>query len=373
MAEETKKEKRERKEKKKQLKEKKEEAAEESKKEEVKNDSSSAEDDKAASDELEIDLSAGVPLSKKQQRLLKKGKLNVEKLAKKHPTPKRADEEETPKSSKSPFGVWIGNLSFDTTRDDLVRFIVGKSQTFGDDLVKIAEEDISRVNLPKKNGKIKGFAYVDLPSQKHVDSVVLLSEANLNGRNLLIKNSTSFEGRPEGDGQKALSKNPPLRILFVGNLSFDTAESDLEEHFRHCGDIVKIRMATFEDSGKCKGFAFIDFKDEEGPTTALKSKLAKKLINRPLRLEYGEDRSKRTPNRVREQVQEGEIKEAAPVERQERPAFRERTEEAPRPKKRTFNDTPVPGKRLKSSVALASAQRASAAIVPSQGKKTTFD
>lgn len=369
MSEETKREKRERKEKKKQAKEKKEEE-----KEEIKTDESSEPKTIEASDELEIDLSAGVPLSKKQQRLLKKGKLNVEKLAKKHPTPRRADEEEeTPKSDKLPFGVWIGNLSFDTTREDIIRFIVGKSQTLGDDLEKVTEEDITRVNLPKKNGKIKGFAYVDLPSQKHVDTVVLLSEANLNGRNLLIKNSTSFEGRPEGDGQKALSKNPPLRILFVGNLSFDTAESDLEEHFRHCGDIVKIRMATFEDSGKCKGFAFIDFKDEEGPTTALKSKLAKKLINRPLRLEYGEDRSKRVPNRVREQAKEGEVKEPAPVEPQERPSFRERSQEAPRPRKRTFNDAPVPGKRLKSSVALASAQRASAAIVPSQGKKTTFD
>lgn len=377
-ATETKREKRERKEKKKEQKEKKAKVEEK-----VEAESEDSETKEAAEDELEIDLNAGVPLSKKQQRLLKKGKLNVEKLAKKHPAPRRADEEETePKSGKSPFGVWIGNLSFDTTREDLIRFIVGKSQTFGDDKEKVVESDITRVNLPKKNGKIKGFAYVDLPSQKHVESVVLLSEANLNGRNLLIKSSTSFEGRPEADALKLLSKNPPLRILFVGNLSFDTAESDLEEHFRHCGDIVKIRMATFEDSGKCKGFAFIDFKDEVGPTTALKSKLAKKLINRPLRLEYGEDRSKRTPNRVREQqVQEGEVKESSPAEPVERPSFKERptfkerpaSEENYRPKKRSFNDAPPPGKRIKSSVALAGAQRASAAIVPSQGKKTTFD
>lgn len=377
-ATETKREKRERKEKKKGSKKAAEEVTEEVQNDEVESSSEDApkgDSKKVVEEELEIDLSAGVPLSKKQQRLLKKGKLNVEKLAKKHPTPKRADEEETePKSIKSPFGVWIGNLSFDTTREDLIRFIVGKTKDFEEDKLKIAEADITRVNLPKKNGKIKGFAYVDLPSQKHVDTVVLLSESHLNGRNLLIKSSNSFEGRPEGDSKKALSKNPPLRILFVGNLSFDTSESDLEEHFRHCGDIVKIRMATFEDSGKCKGFAFIDFKDESGPTAALKSKLAKQLINRPLRLEYGEDRSKRTPNRLREQVQEGEIKEAPPVEeRQERPAYKERPAAEFKPKKRAFNDAPAPGKRLKSSVALATAQRASAAIVPSQGKKITFD
>ena len=118
---------------------------------------------------------------------------------------------------------------------------------------------------------------------------------------MLIKDANSFEGRPEQSKSDATqsgginSSNPPSRILFVGNLSFDTTEDLLEEHFRHCGEIVKIRMATFQDTGKCKRFAFIDFKDEEGATTALKSKLTKMLINRKLRMEYGEDRSKRRP------------------------------------------------------------------------------
>ncbi|ABN68172.2 predicted protein [Scheffersomyces stipitis CBS 6054] len=333
-------------------------------------------------EELEIDLSAGVPLSKKQSRLLKKGKLDLERLAKKHPVPKpelteeeklAQEEEDKKKSKKSEFAVWIGNLSFDTTKEDLVRFIVGKTAHNGEDdsqLIKIEEADITRVNLPKKENKIKGFAYIDLPSAVHVTSVVALSESPLNGRKLLIKNANSFEGRPAA-AVAPLSKNPPSRILFVGNLSFDTSEDNLEEHFRHCGEIVRIRMATFEDTGKCKGFAFIDFKDETGPTAALKSKLAKKLINRPLRLEYGEDRSKRNPNHIRKaEVQEGEVDDFAPNSNYEKPQRASST-----PKKRVFRDDNHnhSNKRVKSSVALATAQRASAAIVPSSGKKITFD
>lgn len=258
---ESKKEKKERKRAAKELKESKRRKVDTS----VEKDSSENEEN----DELEIDLSARVPLSKKQQRLLKKGKLNLDKLDKKHPAPKPENEEESDKEKKkSEFGVWVGNLSFDTTKEDLVRYIVSKTE---DSEPKVTEEDMSRVNIPKKDGKIKGFAYIDLPSSAHVDAVVALSEGHLNGRRMLIKSASSFEGRPE----KPLSKNPPSRILFVGNLSFDTTSDLLEEHFRHCGEIIKIRMATFEDSGKCKGFAFIDFKDETGPTTALKSKLAK--------------------------------------------------------------------------------------------------
>lgn len=325
----------------------------------------SSENEENENDELEIDLSARVPLSKKQQRLLKKGKLNLDKLDKKHPAPKPENEEEGDKEKKkSEFGVWIGNLSFDTTKEDLVRYIVSKTE---DSEPKVTEDDMSRVNIPKKDGKIKGFAYIDLPSSAHVDAVVALSEGHLNGRRMLIKSASSFEGRPE----KPLSKNPPSRILFVGNLSFDTTSELLEEHFRHCGEIIKIRMATFEDSGKCKGFAFIDFKDEAGPTTALKSKLAKKLINRPLRLEYGEDRSKRTPKRFEGKEnrddQYGEVVPAAPEPRAAAPAVRRPTAV----RTRTRHE-PV-ATRMKSSVALATAQRASAAIVPSAGKKIKFD
>lgn len=336
-------------------------------------------------EEIAIDLNAGVPLSKKQKRLLKKGKLNLEKLAKKNPPPKPilTEEEQIKEDAKEPkkseYGVWIGNLSFDTTKEDITRFIMGKTNAYdvdaNDGLVKIEQSDFIRINIPKKENKIKGFAYVDLPSAKHVDTVISLSESHLNGRNLLIKNANSFEGRPQKDANP-LSKNPPSRILFVGNLSFDTTQDLLREHFRHCGDIVKIRMATFEDTGKCKGFAFIDFRDESGPTTALKSKLAKSLINRPLRLEYGEDRSKLTPKKFARNRDNFESSEQDAIS-QPSPQVsttRERTKPQATPFKRKY-DRPEnnSNKRQKSSIALATAQRASVAIVPSSGKKTTFD
>lgn len=344
----------------------------------------------AVEGELEIDLNLSAPLSKKKQRQLKKGKLDLEKIARKNPPPKPAtedDAEAAPKSNKSPFGVWIGNLSYETTKEDIVKHIIYKTKDNAPDLLVIEEKDITRVNLPKKGNKIKGFAYVDLPSNEHVAAVVALSESRLKNRSLLIKSASSFEGRPEEHKEKPLLNNPPSRILFVGNLSFDTTDDLLEEHFRPYGDIVRVRMATFEDTGKCKGFAFLDFKDETGPTAALKSKMAKSFINRNLRLEFGEDRSKRNPKRLATGGDAGEnevpgYKER--TDRQERPHQESQEFEREKPKfqprekafaqkrgRDSFND--APNKRMKSSVALATAQRASAAIVPSQGKKVTFD
>ncbi|CUM66951.1 uncharacterized protein PRCAT00004637001 [Priceomyces carsonii] len=327
-------------------------------------------------EEISIDLEANVPLSKKDQRLLKKGKLDITK-----PTNLNSSAENEAGTKKSDFGVWIGNLSYDTTVEDLRRYFVAKTASYklldeselDLDLLKIEESDIVRINLPRKDKKIKGFAYMDFAGPRHVISAVSLSETQLGGRNLLIKDVHSFEGRPKKDPSKSLSKNPPSRILFVGNLSFDTTKDLLEEHFRHCGTIVNVRMATFEDSGKCKGFAFIDFNDESGPTTALKSKLAKKLINRPLRLEYGEDRSKRTPSRKRilpdEDSTETTGRNDIEDDNKTPPNTREFPVKRGKPDKYHVNDN----KRMKSSVALATAQRASAAILPSTGKKIKFD
>lgn len=362
-------------------------------------------------EELEIDLTSSAPLSKKQKRLLRKGKITLDdltsaqreealkeaaKAAQKESDKQLAGDDSTEKkpAEVEKFGVWIGNLSFDTTKEDLINFMTMKTQDLpetneeGEDKpLQVNEKDIIRIKLPtdgKNKKKIKGFAYVDLKTKNHQTAIINLSETTFNGRNVLIKDSTSYEGRPEQSGLvengKQLSKNPPSKILFVGNLSFDTTEELLTQHFQHCGEIVRVRMTTFQDTGKCKGFAFIDFKDETGPTAALKDKSNKKLLNRVLRLEFGEDRSKRTPKRIVKSRSEGEGEASS----EHKPLIRERTHTAAPQEQREYKPKPsqprkpssnssYPKKRELSSVTLANAQRGSAAIVKSTGKKVTFD
>lgn len=351
--------------------------------------------------DIEISLNAEAPLSKKELRKIKKGKTTLEELQKKKakklakaaqsgdrdskPVPANVNSSESTDNTssststtsapttgsqpvkRSNFGVWIGNLSFETTRDELTNFFTSK--------MSIEKSDIARVNLPTRGTKNRGFAYVDFFTEDHMNSAIGLSESELNTRKVLIKNANSYEGRPEKSSATAnASKNPPSRILFVGNLSFDTTETMLRDHFNHCGEIVKIRMATFEDSGKCKGFAFIDFKDVEGPTAALKDRNCKKLIGRPLRMEFGEDRSQRKvvprdgANNVGNKYEANS--EPTTDSSNDRPSkgFQAKHD---RPAKRHQSERH--DVRMTSSVALANAPRQSAAIVKSTGKKISFD
>lgn len=358
---------------------------------------------KNSKDEIEIDLKEPTPLSKKEKRLLKKGK--VDKIPKKKLQVKEiklATEEDegsinTGKEGQTQkneiFSVWIGNLSFDTTEEELKTFIINKSvsqledvkNNEGNKLVEIREEDMVRVKMPKQKGsanKIKGFAYIDFSVAEKAASVVSMSESFLNGRNLLIKDSKNFEGRPAISKFEEKKFGEPTRILFVGNLSFETLEEDLEKHFRHCGEIFRIRMATFEDSGKCKGFAFIDFTEIESVTRALKDRLCQKLMGRTLKLQYGEDRSKRAPKNFSGNKRSLESQENAFENHSANDANSSNNIDKSnkggesnfkKQKKQFTRSSGGNGNRMKSSVALANAQRASAAIVKSTGKKISFD
>lgn len=319
--------------------------------------------------EIEIDLDQPEPLSKKQKRLLKKGKIDENKKdpQKPHDT-----------SQRSKFGVWIGNLSFDTTTNDLKRFMILKTQE-NEPEARLTEQNITRIHLPMNGRKCKGFAYIDFETPEQAQACIALSETNLNGRNILIKDHFSFEGRPPKQSNGV--KNPPSTILFVGNLSHDTTEEHLEMHFQHCGEIVKIRMATFQDSGKCKGFAFIDFRAIGSATKALADKRCRKLDGRILRMEYGEDRSKRTKQQKghigSNEVVDGEVEKNNTQGRDsyqseqsnDMPYENRRPPREDRPKRKLNNERQAKSPGL----ALVNAQRASFGIVPSTGKKITFD
>jgi len=278
---------------------------------------------------------------------------------------------------------------------------------------------------------------------------IALSERNLEGRRLLIKDAEDFSGRPtaliiatnEGGtattttttlpsksgapktiltktAQKTLAgqKQPPGPTLFFGNLGFEATEDSirqlLEAHRKKpaktpVGDdgegpseedstskvtpkgeepkkedrwIRKIRMGTFEDSGKCKGWAFVDFTSTEHATFALINPRNHSLDGRKLTVEYASPDAVRRGGGPREP---GSHKRGVVADttrrlgnsRGEVPSGRNEKMRLGKKLKHGLDverDSAGKGERPKPGAALALAQRGTAAILPSQGKKTTF-
>lgn len=51
--------------------------------------------------------------------------------------------------------------------------------------------------------------------------------------------------------------------LYVGNLSFHTTEGDLDELFAQAGEVESVRIITDRDTGRSRGFGFVEMSDED--------------------------------------------------------------------------------------------------------------
>ncbi len=49
--------------------------------------------------------------------------------------------------------------------------------------------------------------------------------------------------------------------LYVGNLSFETTETELKDLFAQAGQVETVRIITDRDTGRSKGFGFIEMQD----------------------------------------------------------------------------------------------------------------
>ncbi|RAO73016.1 uncharacterized protein BHQ10_009028 [Talaromyces amestolkiae] len=362
--------------------------------------------------EIEIDVSAPEPPSKKALRKAKKKGIdptettvvNSETEATENKTKDSKDGKDGKGGKRSEYGVWVGNMPFTATKEDVRKFFL--------DGCTFSEATITRIHIPMGPSRgftpqNKGFAYVDFANKKAMEEAIGLSEKFIAGRRVLIKGSSNFEGRPTEHqqaggaakaGAAATSAHPPSRRIFVGNLGFDATKEAVEEHFSPCGSITNVHLATFEDSGKCKGYGWVEFEtieaathavngfvkiteddeedeesdesssceddksDEEGEKTKAEKKKSKKITKKPrmkkvwvnrllgrqLRMEFAEDAATRYKKRFGKDSKKDDGENEGGQRRDRRP----------KDDSRYSQDT---------------VQRLTGAIVEAKGKKVTFD
>ncbi len=57
--------------------------------------------------------------------------------------------------------------------------------------------------------------------------------------------------------------------IFVGNLSYQTTQEDLQAAFATYGSVERVNMITDRDTGQPRGFAFVEMTDPQGAQTAI--------------------------------------------------------------------------------------------------------
>lgn len=85
--------------------------------------------------------------------------------------------------------------------------------------------------------------------------------------------------------------------IYVGNISFNTSEDDLRNVFGAYGDVVSVNIITDRETGRSKGFGFVELSSDDGANAAIASLNGKEVDGRQLRVNEAQDRPKREKTR----------------------------------------------------------------------------
>ena len=78
--------------------------------------------------------------------------------------------------------------------------------------------------------------------------------------------------------------------VFVGNLDFNATRADVQTLFAEVGEIRDVFLPTDRESGRPRGFAFVEFASEENAAKAIEKFNGFQFNGRALRVNAAEDR-----------------------------------------------------------------------------------
>ena len=88
-----------------------------------------------------------------------------------------------------------------------------------------------------------------------------------------------------------------MKNVFVGNMSFQTTEGDLREMFEPFGEIARVNVITDRDTGRARGFAFVEMTNDEEAAKAIAALNGKEVGGRALNVNEARPKAERSDSR----------------------------------------------------------------------------
>ena len=81
--------------------------------------------------------------------------------------------------------------------------------------------------------------------------------------------------------------------LYVGNLSYNTSQADLEAFFAEAGAVREVAIPTDRETGQPRGFAFVTMSDASAASAAIAKLNGATLDGRVLKVNEAQERTQR--------------------------------------------------------------------------------
>jgi len=189
------------------------------------------------------------------------------------PTAEGAEEE-----SKT---LFVGQLSWNVDNDWLKT-----------EFEKAGEVVSARVQMDRQSGRSRGFGYVEFATAAEAQSALEKCQGmEIDGRAVKLDLSAPRQPNPTARA-KQFGDVPgePSPTLFVGNISWNTTEDMLWEHFGQFGEVSSVRVPTDRESGKPKGFGYVEYADVESAKKGFEGASGSEIDGRYIRLDYSQPR-----------------------------------------------------------------------------------
>ncbi len=81
--------------------------------------------------------------------------------------------------------------------------------------------------------------------------------------------------------------------IYIGNISYSTDDSRLIELFSEFGEVASARVISDRDTGRSKGFGFVEMSDDTAAAAAIEALNEKEIDGRTLRVNEARPREER--------------------------------------------------------------------------------
>jgi RNA recognition motif-containing protein len=137
--------------------------------------------------------------------------------------------------------IYVGNLAAPTTEQEL-----------GSLFARVGRVLSVRIMRDRETGHPRGFGFAEMGDGEAEQAIQQLNGVVLHGHTLAVT-----EARPRSE-PSAGRGSPPSR-LFVGNLPYEATAAELKDLFAVVGPVALVSLPVERESGRPRGFAFVDF------------------------------------------------------------------------------------------------------------------
>ncbi len=191
-----------------------------------------------------------------------------------HDAPLPTEQQAQPEPAQ-PVKLYVGNLGWETTSEDLQDAFRG----FGN-----FEECF--VVTDRATGESRGFGFVTFLNADEANAAIESKNgAMLDGRTLKVSVS-----RPKGSFPPAVDDGCKV---YIGNLELQTTEETLRSEFSKYGQLVDITVVNDRATGASRGFAFATYSQPSDASNAIEALNGVELDGRELRVNISRPREMR--------------------------------------------------------------------------------